>query len=206
MGLTVSIGDYAAMLRECDDVSWYDEQLQLLNEVLLENGKPAHIEPTDVPEIEYKSCVGFPYSFLHYLRRVYARLKLGKPAKPVGGDDISKEDEADIDKVFSRGDSHLLYHSDCDGFYVPLDFPRPIEDDRVLGGSIGSTPGLLRELVEIAPLIDVVVVGDSPTDEALSELDAFDESHPYHIERVTWYCLYENCVLSLKHKCVISFG
>lgn len=206
MGLSVSVGDYAAILREEPaDALWFDEQFAILNQALRNAGLSEHIEPREMPDLQYESCISFPYSFLHYLRRMYARQQLDKPPQPVDGEDLSKSDEADIEQVFSRGDSHLLYHSDCVGFYVPQHFPRPIEDDRVLGGAVGSTQGLYGEILGLAPLIGIELNGDGPTPAALAELAEADDSHPYHIERIVWHALYENCVHSLEYSGVIAF-
>ena len=41
-------------------------------------------------------------------------------------------------------DSHLLCHSDCEGFYLPIDFADVIVDAknqmRIAGGLLGSKP------------------------------------------------------------------
>ena len=206
MGLAVSVGDYSVALREGDDTEWMDEQFALVNSVLMRNGLPQHHEPSTVPEVNYSSCIGFPYSFLHYLRRIYARSRLGKSAEPVSGDDITAEDEKDIEQVSELADSHLLYHSDCEGLYLPMELKVPLVDDDLPGGALGSTQGLLKELEAIASLIDIEFVDGAPTEASLESLAEFNEDHPYHIERVVWHSLFENCQLSMKFGAAIVFG
>jgi hypothetical protein len=46
----------------------------IISEILGQHGLPAHEEPTSLPGLHDRSgTTGFPYSFLHYLRRFYAR-------------------------------------------------------------------------------------------------------------------------------------
>lgn len=206
MGLSVSVGDYAAMLREEQDVEWLEEQFAVINQFLKSNGLPTHSEPRDVPEIEYKSCVSFPYSYLHYLRRIYARHRLGKLCEPVAGGDLSPEDDKDIEQASQGADTHLLYHSDCEGFYVPIAFDSPILDKQLPGCTLGSTQMLLKELLEIAPLIGISLVDGNPTAEAIASLESFDEEHPFSIERLVWHCLFENCSRSMEYRGAILFA
>ena len=207
MGLAIGVGDLAAALRDDPEGSeGLEKDLDRLNTVLRQFGLPTHAEPRELPELEYESVVSFPYSFLHYARRMYARLRRGKAAEPVAGDDLSPDDDTDIDAVSSLQDSHLLYHSDCDGYYVPIDFERPLFDEEITGGAVGSTQGLLREINLIAPLIGIELVDGEPTVAALEALRAFDESHPFHIERVVWHTVFENCKFSLKHGSIIAFS
>lgn len=207
MGLAIGVGDLAAALRDDpEDCDALEQDFDRLNAVLRQFGLPTHTEPRDLPELEYESVVSFPYSFLHFARRMYARLRLGKPAEPVVGGDLSAEDDTDIESVSSLQDSHLLYHSDCDGYYVPIDFERPLLDEEITGGAVGSTQGLLREINLIAPLIGIELAGGEPTAAALEALRAFDESHPFHIERVVWHTVFENCKFSLKHRSIIAFS
>jgi len=45
---------------------------------------------------------------------------------------------------------HLIYHSDCEGYYVPADFLQVIIDERLAGGQLGSSVRLLAETRYIA--------------------------------------------------------
>ncbi|HEY2308559.1 MAG TPA: hypothetical protein VGI05_22025 [Streptosporangiaceae bacterium] len=57
------------------------------------------------------------------LKKAYA----GWPGEPVGPFD------------------HLIHHSDCEGYYVPVDFGQVIVDERLAGGYLGSSVRLLAE-------------------------------------------------------------
>ena len=87
------------------------------------------------------------YSGLHTLRAEYARVKRLKFVSNPGSTDIDYKDK-DVRK------SHLLNHSDSDGWYIPEEFPDPIlllksgtANDYL---SIGSSNRLLAELMEIS--------------------------------------------------------
>lgn len=57
--------------------------------------------------------------------------------------------------------SHLLCHSDCEGFYLPVDFEVVLIDsqdqDRIPGGLLGSSYRLRDELLAIAPALGITV-------------------------------------------------
>jgi hypothetical protein len=74
---------------------------------------------------------------------------------------------------------HLLEHSDCDGFYLPVDFPSPLQRvprSGMLGTlfprrlSIGSSNRLLRELDELKALLRMPGDAGELPEEALDEL------------------------------------
>jgi hypothetical protein len=162
-------------------------------------------EPTDVTEEqlqeactweEFKSypSLAFPYGFVHLLRRLYIRKKLDAamvPA-PVGDADEDEKYESymagtDLSLAVS---SHLVYHGDADGIYVPVDFAKPLW----LGEgrhrfSVGSTQRLVAEL-------DVVEAALGK----LAEDDAFER------EVHTLGALREMARLSLAYKTSIVFS
>jgi hypothetical protein len=54
--------------------------------------------------------------------------------------------------------SHLICHSDNEGFYLPIDFDEPLYADeslRVPGGIVGSSFAAMRELRAVAPLLHI---------------------------------------------------
>src|SRR5690242_4933316 len=57
---------------------------------------------------------GFPYSFLHYLRRVYALVDNDEPVTPVRDKDDLSRDQHWVSRSMAMLDSHLLCHSDSD--------------------------------------------------------------------------------------------
>jgi hypothetical protein len=123
MGLAVEVG-MLADLKEHDEegAQWLRDALADINAVFGEHKLPLHIEPEQLPPMNDRSIIGsFPYSFLHYLRRAYARWKQdpGSPIVPCSPDEDPASDPA-IDQESCMFDSHLLCHSDCEGFYVPI--------------------------------------------------------------------------------------
>ena len=74
------------------------------------------------------------YSGLHDVRVSYGRLH-GRNLFP-----------AELSKVFPN--SHLINHSDCDGWYLPDDFVDPVWIQEGLL-SVGSSQALLREVWEL---------------------------------------------------------
>lgn len=207
MGLTIDIGVLADALQNAPEgADSIREEMDSLNSILEQNGFPAHKEPESIPEIQMGGCLSFPYSFLHYLRRAYACFCEGRPLAPVLGDDLTPEDDQLIDAVTVKMGSHLLWHSDCEGYYVPIDFAQPIIDDELPGGMLGSSQRLLSELVEVAPSIEIPLDNEQLSEEQAALLDPEkDENHRFSIERLVWLTLFQAAEASVKHRTAIVF-
>lgn len=99
---------------------------------------------------------GFDYDALHFLRRAYLLALQGLEVTPV---DALGGDYEELLEMFetTAQTSHLVWHYDHAGAYVPLDFPQPVVNDELLegGGPLGSSHGLLRELDFVAPAIGI---------------------------------------------------
>lgn len=206
MGLSITCGELAETLKESpEEAEWIQEDIVLINETLESAGFEQHEEPEVLPEFEYLSCTSFPYGFLHYLRRAYALQHNGDKVTEVDGD-ISTQDEALIDDLSQKMSSHLLCHSDAEGYYVPQDFSQVILSDELPGVLLGSTNRLWNELKEVAPHLRIELVDGMLTPGTEQALREFNEDHPFHRERVAWFALYENCQYSLQFKTLITFG
>ncbi|MFX0073097.1 MAG: hypothetical protein ACFFAO_18620, partial [Candidatus Hermodarchaeota archaeon] len=76
MGLYISInflGDLA--LNDSEGFEWESKSINDLNEVLRENNYHAFKEPTEYFKLRYRAQLrGFPYSWIHYLRRFAAHV------------------------------------------------------------------------------------------------------------------------------------
>ncbi|MFB7907061.1 hypothetical protein ACFY2K_41770 [Kitasatospora sp. NPDC001309] len=158
---------------------------------------------------------GFPYSYLSGLRRVYVLHRLGEPVTGARG--VSREQyEEELEQVDDETvvlDSHLLCHSDCEGYYVPAEFEDedPLflpEESGVPGGAmVGSSAALLAELQGFAAAIGVRLAADGSLDPAesarLTDLPADD---PFEPEVFTWHQLYRACRASLDSGAAIVFG
>lgn len=107
-------------------------------------------------------------------------------------------------------DSHLLCHSDAEGFYVPIDFEDVIvdnEDRELPGGLLGSTQRLMAELVTVAPTLGIELKNGELSDAEAKRLNR--EAHKrasFWVEKIVWLSLFEAARISLKYKSVISFG
>lgn len=148
----------------------------------------------------------FPYSFIHYLRRAYALMRAGREVIPVSGGRLSPEDDQVVEEITMLMDSHLLCHSDAEGFYVPIQFSVPIIDEELTGGMLGSSQNLLKELVQVAPMIDIALEDGQLSNAQLAALaPETDEGHRFETERIVWLTLFEAASASVEHRTAIMF-
>src|SRR5581483_8744033 len=112
-----------------------------------------------------------------------------------------------IDREYSIGNCHLICHSDCEGYYIPLDFPEPLYDDRDgsrIGGMLGSSQQALRELIQVAPLLGIRLDDGFPPDAVWDEINN-EEDGPLYIERQVWLQLFEQFSHSIEHGAAVEF-
>ncbi len=144
---------------------------------------------------------GFPYSWLHTLRRVYVLDRQDLPLTPLGERGMSDKDMAAIDDEASMLDSHLLCHSDSEGYYVPVAFDEPIflpRDAGVAGGGmVGSSQGLLDELRGCAPALGIALQGGELTDDEARRVAELPDDDPFAVETAVWLTLHEACRTSI---------
>ncbi len=212
MGLAISIGYLEDMLEnDQEGAQWFRDNLAQLNRVLEQHGLQPHQEPVRLEDLQMRAtCGSFPYSFLHYLRRVYAHVAQNPNwrAEPLkNGKDPSNDSVLDME--YAMLSSHLLCHSDAEGYYVPQDFTDVIFDDSgtIPGGMIGSSHQLLRELVMVAPALGIVLENGELSDaeaERINEVGASDKG--LWIEYIVWIALFEAARLSIEHNTLIVFG
>ncbi|MFV2020463.1 hypothetical protein [Micromonospora sp. LOL_023] len=144
----------------------------------------------------------FPASQLHRLRRVLALVDLSEPVAPIVGADGLASDREQIDDQAALLESHLLCHSDREGYYVPVDFGDPLflpaEAEVAGGGLVGSSQGLLAELRRCAPAIGVRLspAGELPDTEA-ARLFAVPDDADFAVETQVWLTLHETCRASI---------
>lgn len=213
MGLAVSVGLLADLnVHDSEGAEWCRESFAKVNGVLAENNLPMHHEPEHLPAFCSRADAdSYPYSFLHYLRRVYAYVVADPKwiATPFPEDAEPTEDNV-LDSEMYMFSSHLLCHSDTEGFYLPIDFDEVIVDDtdqdRVLGGLVGSSYRLMDELILVAPSLGITL-----TDGQLSDAEATrinydaDTEEGLWIEKMVWICHYEAARLSIEHNTAISY-
>jgi hypothetical protein len=204
MGLAIGVGVLADLIvHDAEGAEWMRKSIAKLNKVLVENGLAAHHEPEKLPGMRRRSVSSYPYSFLHYLRRAYACVVEGKPVRT---GDITDEDlEFVQDVTIDIMSSHLLSHSDAEGFYVPQAFDHPLCDDRLPGGFAGSLPELLKELERVAPAIGIHCAKGKLAAGEKDKLARIEDDDPLFREKIVWFSLFEAGALCMKHGTLMVF-
>ena len=133
MGLSISISVMpCSVLEECEDAALLAQFRAAVDRLELDYEEPIHTRPGG-------------YGGLHRLRRVYAK-SLGLDPSRNG---CAWEQEIGDGRIAA---SHLVQHSDVDGYYLPDEFPLPdwipVPERHCI--SIGSSVRLLAELQAIA--------------------------------------------------------
>ncbi|MFG3093927.1 hypothetical protein [Streptomyces sp. NPDC048202] len=67
---------------------------------------------------------------------------------------------------------HLVHHSDCEGYYVPIEFDHVIVDKAVPGGYLGSSVRLLAETRRLAEALGLPEDLDPDSEEVFDAADA----------------------------------
>lgn len=212
MGLAVEVGMLSDLIQnDPDGADWLRDSFSSVNAVLAEHNLPPHREPESLPSLDSRaSILSYPYSFLHHLRRVVAHAadKPGWVAKPFpDGDDPSADPVVERHSAYLE--SHLLCHSDCEGFYLPIEFKEPIGDDqdRIPGGILGSTFMLREELVAVAPALGIRLENGQLRDHEADRLNREIEAESaLWIEKAVWLSLFEAARLSIDHKTAVCFA
>jgi len=213
MGLAISVGALAEVLQEDPEGAVaLAASIEQANAALRLAGLPPHEEPARLPELQSRAAIAsFPYSFLHHLRRAYAYARQDGQwrATPVPESEDPSDDavlEAEADML----SSHLLCHSDCEGYYFPIVFDDIVFADEttpILGGMLGSSYRLREELVVAAPALGIFLLNEQLSDDEAERINArIDIEGPLHKELVAWLAIFEACRLSIEHKTAIMFN
>jgi hypothetical protein len=212
MGLAVEVGMLADLLEnDPEGADWLRESFDSVNAVLADNKLPPHGEPESLDPLDNRaSLLSYPYSFLHHLRRVaaHAAEKPGWIAKPFPEASDPAADPL-VDKHSGYMESHLLCHSDCEGFYLPIQFNEVIFDDqdRIPGGMLGSSYMLQKELIAVAPALGIRLENGQLRDQEADRINREVEAEsPLWIEKAVWLSLFEAARLSIQHKVAVCFA
>jgi hypothetical protein len=195
----------------------FAEELALYDKALHEAGLPPVPVYSYMPGLsgDVAPVAGFDYDALHFLRRAYLLQMCGLAVTPV--DELGGDYEQLLEMFETTAQqSHLVWHYDHAGAYVPVDFPSPLSNDELLagGGPLGSSHALLRELEYVARSIGIdpanppapPVPPEGPT--ALEEPAApapLDNS-PFARERHVWLGLHAAATRSLAQGSMIIFS
>lgn len=185
---------------------------QHIHRLLAANGLPFHEEPESLPELTYQGqLISFPYHWTPYLLRAVAYALHGpKKFAPVAdGENPSQDKQLDAAR-YTFAESHIICHSQTEGYFVPIEFEDVIADNEpggLTGRLLGSSQRALAELVRTAPLLDIPLVDQQLSDEAARSIAREpDESHPSWIERKVWLAMFEAFRHSVEHKCAVVYG
>lgn len=213
MGLAIVVAPLADLLQnDPEGAEWVEREVTSINALLRADRLPEHTEPrTMPPDDSQASLVGFPYTFLHHLRRYAAWVWDGRDAPPplAQGEDPTRDrvlDEAGYDVA-----NHLICHSDAEGHYVPVRFEEVIAGDDIAGGLLGSSCVLLDECRELAEPLGVTFESDDPlvlvSAESVARIEADAEAgtDPYWVERAVWLSLYDAARRSVAYGVMVTF-
>jgi hypothetical protein len=238
LGLNIRVGVLASNEDE-DDTEYFVEQLELVNEALADNGLGEFREPKSVPADKLCDFDLGPYSWLHQLRRFAAHMDLRGEA-PEPGDEHAAEDPMlaryfTLAKRHNRPEpgfvrrasgaakpadetepkltfDHLILHSDAEGYYVPIAFPKvlyPSKDD-IAGAMIGSSQALAEECRRIARALEIPSHLHPESNELLEAIESQGEGDTmwkkYAIESFTCVRLLHAAEASVAAKSAIVFG
>lgn len=158
---------------------------------------------------------GFDYDALHFLRRAHLLQLCGLAVEPVNALGGDYEELLEMFQSTAQ-QSHLVWHYDHAGAYVPVDFAQPLATDELLagGGPLGSTHGLLRELESVAPALGIEPANPPPpppsptrpTELAEPAATPVVETGPFARERHVWLGLHTAATRSLAQGSMIVFG
>jgi len=166
MGLTITSGILADFIdNEPEGYQAYKVIFDNINTILKANHITPHLEP-DVLDTKPLYSGGFPYAFLHILRRFAAHVWENKDQdndnwvpSPFLIDDAPGEDPI-LETHYSYMSSHLLTHSDSEGFYIPVKLPEVLFDtdaSPVPGAMLGSSYNLLSELKSLTKHLGIIL-------------------------------------------------
>ncbi len=233
MGLSLSVG-ILVELKKWDEEG-YDYQLDQfckVNKALKKAKVGEHCEPEDIAFRDTFSCDMWGYSGIHYLRRIAAYIALGKGLPEPGNENTYKDGMIDsYDEVAANSNTgllkslfsmrlpneldfqHLIMHSDCEGYYIPLDFEDVLlcpKRFKIAGAMLGSTYRLYDECKELARHLELPLELDYESERLLNagenQGSGLSKWERYGIESFTCLRLLRACEASLKYKGAIVFG
>jgi hypothetical protein len=156
------------------------------------------------------------YSDLHVLRGLALRFERAGAQSLAGCTEADLQEETDrfydAEPAVTTRFINLVNHSDCDGVYVPLPLGEPVTvsgtlklpgaDEAEVNVSIGSSEGLLDELDELAPLIDLPGDRGSLSEKHFEQVVA---DHRWPTAAYVWGLLHWYARESVRSKTLIVF-
>jgi hypothetical protein len=212
MGLLLEVGVFArGHDPDPEYVAYLRKMFASVNRTLKSYRLPPHTEPENQPPIrEQFNVCSMPYGRFERLKRAVAYARNSpKRFRPLreGKDPF---DNAWVEHEIACMESHLVFHSDCDGLYLPVDFETPLislrESDIAYAG-LGSSVAGLGELIHVAPLLGIELKKGKLTREIGRQIcREKEEAHPLGVERKTWLAFFQAFTLSIKHKAAVMLA
>jgi hypothetical protein len=206
MSLGVTVGRVAAWQDDAEVLELVRAEMREIDRVLLANGLPAHAEPETLPKLQRRCGLDhMGYSQYACLLRAIAFSRQGQEELPAVEADEDPLKDAHVRAEQTLGGSHLI-RLGGEGYFVPLDFPRPLTDRRkkLVGGHLGSSPAAMRELVAVAPLLGIRLTRGKLSNAAAAKIDK-EEDGPHYNERQAWLILFESFRLGIEHGAAVAF-
>ena len=244
MGLSVEVGILADLIaRDPEGATEVGRDFDVIADALREKGLGVFEEPTAC-DVWFADLHG--YSGLHALREVAGMVWKGVEIPRDTLLDGSQTDFADalakeffthlagkaqftligqaFRKIFKAKEPaklppfvHLVVHSDCDGFYVPVSFETPLVPKRVAGKDehlwpLGSVMRLEAEVNQLSRLLEIPAEMQNDDARLIELMNAPDRGETAPLWRTqpiaTQACLVlrEACDRSLRTGAAISFG
>ncbi|MEU5899052.1 MULTISPECIES: hypothetical protein [Streptomyces] len=195
----------------------FAEELAVYDKALHEAGLPPVPVFAYMPGLsgDVAPVAGFDYDALHFLRRAYLLQICGLEVTPV--DELGGDYEQLLEMFDATAQrSHLVWHYDHAGAYVPVDFPVPLSNDELLagGGPLGSSQALLRELEYVAPSIGIDPANpplapappSAPTSLEEPAAPPPPDESPFARERHVWLGLHAAATRSLAQGSMIIYS
>lgn len=195
----------------------FAEEIAVYDKALGEAGLPPVPVYAYMPGLtgDVAPIAGFDYDALHFLRRAYLLQLSGLAVTPV--DELGGDYEQLLEMFEPTAhQSHLVWHYDHAGAYVPVDFAVPLSTDALLegGGPLGSAYGLLRELQFVAPSIGIDPANPPPAPLPPAGPTSLEEpampvpydNNPFARERHVWLGLHAAATRSLAQGSMIIFS
>lgn len=142
-------------------------------------GRWTEPDPVGVQVTEFEM---WGYSGLHAVRRLAVHLAASGCLPEPLGEDRRASDDPLLRKVYEALPSdppepfdHLIHHSDCEGYYVPVDFAHVIVSQKTPGRHLGSSVRLLAEVRRLALALGLPEDLDPDSEEVV---DAADSEEP----------------------------
>ncbi|WP_330237302.1 hypothetical protein [Streptomyces sp. NBC_00566] len=186
-----------------------------IGELLERAGAPLWTEP-DLGEAVGAEFEVWGYSGLHALRRLAVHLAAGGCLpEPLYEVRRATDDPllSEVYKALPGGPpgpfDHLIHHSDCEGYYVPVGFTHVIVAETAPGGYLGSSVRLLAETRRLAEALGLPEDLDPHSEEVFEAADAEEPAgegwQRYGVESYVCLQLLQAARLSIASGAAIAF-